>query len=125
MRCQGLGDRPAHLPADEAGCYAEAEKLALESLDCWRRLRGLENSWVIKSMKDLIRVLSREARYAEAEKLARDSANISRRACGQENPISASSVFTLGAIEAHRWNRPEALPPSDAIGMESNPDLKS
>jgi non-specific serine/threonine protein kinase/serine/threonine-protein kinase len=87
-------------------------------------------------MKDLALVLSREGRSAEAEKLATDSTNISRRVFGPENPLTASSVYNLGAIEARRGNRPKALsllrqavdhglPSSDALKMENDPDLKS
>jgi eukaryotic-like serine/threonine-protein kinase len=118
------------------GHYAEAEKLLRESLDIWRRIRDPENWWVLKTMKDLALVLSREGRYAAAEKLARDTINISRRVFGLENPLTASSVYNLGGIEARVGNRSEALsllrqavdnglPSSDALAMESNPDLKS
>jgi hypothetical protein len=48
-------------------------------------------------MKDLALVLSREGRSAEAERLARDTINISRRVFGPENPLTASSVYNLGA----------------------------
>jgi tetratricopeptide (TPR) repeat protein len=87
-------------------------------------------------MKDLALVLSREGRYTEAEKLARDAINISLRVFGPENPLTASSVYNLGGIEARKGNQAEALPllrqaldhglPSrDGLAMESNPDLES
>lgn len=73
---------------------------------------------------------------AGSRRLATDSTDISRRVFGPENPLTASSVYNLGAIEARRGNRPQALsllrqavdhrlPPSDALAMENDPDLKS
>jgi len=86
----------------ELGRYAEAEKLLRESLDIWRRVAGPENWWVPNTTKDLARVLSLEGRHAEAEKLARDAIDVSRRVFGPEDPLTAWSVYNLGAIELAR-----------------------
>jgi len=67
--------------------------------------------------------------------LVREALDISRRVLGPENPVTAASVYNLGVIAAHRGNRTEALSllrqaldegllPSDALGMEKDPDLK-
>lgn len=87
-------------------------------------------------MNNLAFLLSREGRYAEAEKLTRETLDLRRRVLGPEHPLTAASVYNLGVIAANRGNRTEALSflrqaldqglfPSDALGMEKDPDLKS
>jgi tetratricopeptide (TPR) repeat protein len=84
----------------------------------------------------LAALLSREGHYAKAEKLDRETLDIQRRVLGPEHPLTAASVYNLGVIAAYRGNRTEALSflrqaldhglfPSDALGMEKDPDLKS
>jgi eukaryotic-like serine/threonine-protein kinase len=118
------------------GRYAEAERLNRETLGTRRRVLGPEHPDTLKSMKNLALDLSREGRYAEAEKLDREALDISRRVLGPEQPLTAASVYNLGCIAARRGNRTEALSflrqaldhglfPSDALGMEEDPDLKS
>lgn len=133
------------------GHYAEAEKLIRESLAIRLRVLGPEHPetlktmkgltvsqqwWVLKTMIDLATVRSREGRYAEAKKLIRDPINLSRRLFGPQDPLTVGGVYNLGGIEARLGNRVEALSllqqaldhglsSSDALAMESNPDLKS
>ena len=124
------------LDLSREGRYAEAEKLTREVLDIRRRVLGPEHPDTLRSATHLAVVLSREGRYAEAEKLDRETLDIQRRVLGPEHPLTAASVYNLGVIAAHRGNHTEALSflrqaldhglfPSDALGMEKDPDLKS
>jgi len=117
------------------GHYAEAEKLERETLGIQRRVLGPEHRETLASMDNLATVLSREGRNGEAEKLERETLDIQRRVLGSEHPQTAWSLYHLGVIAANKGNKTEAfsllrqaldhgLPPTGALGMEKDPDLK-
>ena len=118
------------------GHYAEAEKLARETLDVKRRVLGPEHPEIPTSIINLATVLDHEGRYAEAEKLDLEALDIDRRVFGPEHRYTAGAVYNLGSLAAHRGNRTEALSllrqsidhglaSADALGIETDPDLKS
>lgn len=118
------------------GHYTEAGKLDRETLDIKRRVLGPDHPDTLNSMRNLAFDLAGEGRYAEAEKLLQDSLDIKRRVLGPDNPSTAATVYNLGCIAARKGNRTEALaflrqatdhglPPSGALDMDKDPDLKS
>ena len=65
----------------------------------------------------------------------RETLDIQRRVLGSEHPQTAWSLYHLGVIAANKGNKTEAfsllrqaldhgLPPTGALGMEKDPDLK-
>jgi non-specific serine/threonine protein kinase/serine/threonine-protein kinase len=118
------------------GHYAEAEKLQRETLDIRRRVLGPEHPDTLISMNNLADTLMKMGEYGEADKVLKQALDIQRRILAPESPDTATTVYNLGSIAAHRGQRDEAfsrlgeavdhgLPPSDALGIDKDPDLKS
>ena len=118
------------------GRSPEAEKLERETLDIQRRVLGPEHPNTLGTMEVLGTTLLDEGNYLEAEKLLRETRDRMRRVYGPESPYTASSTYNLACVAARRHYRDEALSllreaadhglaPSEALGMEKDPDLKS
>jgi eukaryotic-like serine/threonine-protein kinase len=118
------------------GRYVEAEKLQRETLEIRRRVLGLEHPDTLISMNNLADTMMKMGEYAEAEEVLRQALDIQRRVLAPESPDTATTVYNLGSIAAHRGRRDEALlrlgeavdhglPPSDDLGIDKDPDLKS
>ena len=114
----------------------EAEKLERETLDTLRRVLGPEHPNTLGTMEILGTTLLDEGRYPEAEKLLRQARDSERRVFGPESPYTASSTYSLACVAARRHHRDEALSllreaadhglsPTEALGLEKDPDLKS
>jgi hypothetical protein len=80
--------------------------------------------------------LLHQSRYAEAEKLQEDTLDIQRRVLGPDHPNTAASVYNLAIVKVRKRDPAEALrllheavthglSPSDCLGLEKDPDLKS
>lgn len=120
----------------EEGHFADAEKFGRETLDARRRVLGPEHPETLISMGNLANTLSNEGHYAEAQKMFRETLDIMRRVLGPEHPATVQAVYNLGCAVAHTGTHTEALsllresvdlglPPSQALQMEKDPDLKS
>ncbi|HMF89514.1 MAG TPA: serine/threonine-protein kinase [Candidatus Angelobacter sp.] len=119
----------------QAGHVKEAEELQREALDKQRRILGPEHPDTLQAMFGLGTTLASEHRYAEAEKLLRKTLEIQRRVEGQEHPDTATTLYNLACLEA-RTGRPgdafahlqqavdHGLPATNALGTETDPDLK-
>jgi serine/threonine protein kinase len=121
---------------NQEGHYVDAEKLGREALDIRRRVLGPEHQSTLMSMVNLATSLLQEGHYADAEKLQREALEIQRRVLGPEHPDTAVSAYDLAIVEERLGKRDEALrllreaidhglSPSDSLGIEKDPDLKS
>ena len=76
----------------ERGGFAEAEKMAQESLEIRRRLFGDQSLEVADSLRDLAILLGDQGRWNESEAKAREVLTIRREQLGQEHPWVASAL---------------------------------
>jgi len=91
------------------GRYADAEKLAHETIDAQRHALGEMDPDTLRTQNKLAMVLFNQARYSEAEKLQRDTLEKQRRVLGPENRDTLSTMGSL-AMALERENQfPECM----------------
>jgi len=128
-------DRLAAVLVDE-GREAEGERLERETLESARRVLGPEHAESLMFTTNLAEILLREGKYAEAEKLDQSALEVERKVLGPEDPETASTTYNLGCIATRKGQRDRAfsflrdavdhgLPPSEDLGIDKDPDLKS
>jgi len=76
----------------ERGRFAEAEKMARESLDIRRKLFGDQSVEVADSLRDLAILLGDQGSWIDAEAKAREVLAIRRERLGTEHPLVASAL---------------------------------
>jgi serine/threonine protein kinase len=118
------------------GRYAEAVKLQQETLEIQRRVLGPEQRDTLITQIGLANSLGGLGKYDEAEKLLLQTRDIQRRVLGPESPRTADTTYNLACLAARRGRPDEAfsflreamahgLSPAQALGIATDPDLKS
>jgi len=107
-----------------------------ETLDIQRRVLGPDHPNTPGTMEVLGTTLPDGHHYPEAERLLRKTRDLEQRVFGPYSSYTASSTYNLACVAARRHHPDEALAllgeaidhglaPSEALGMEKDPDLKS
>jgi len=118
------------------GRYAEAAKLQQGTLEVQRRTLGPEHRDALITAIGWANSLGGLGKYDEAEKLLLQTRDIQSRLLGPDSPRTADTTYNLACLAVRRGRRDEAfsflreaiqhgLSPAQAVGMETDPDLKS
>ena len=117
------------------GHYEEAAKLQRETLEIQRRTLGPEHRDTLITAVGLANSLGALGQYKEGEELLFQTRDIERRLFGPDSPRVGTAVYNLACLETRRGRRDQAfaflrealehgLSPADALGIETDPDLK-
>ena len=117
------------------GRYAEAAKLQQETLEIQRRTLGPEHRDTLITSIGLANSLGGLGKYDEAEKLLLQTRDVQRRLLGPDSPRTADTTYNLACLAVRRGRHDEAfsflreamqhgLSPAQALGIETDPDLK-
>jgi serine/threonine protein kinase len=90
------------------GHFAEAEQIALRSVDMHRRLHGERHPETAFGLRDLARALSPQRKYAEAEQAVREALQIFRRLFPEDHTNVRGAIEHLREVLQAR-NDTEAL----------------
>lgn len=115
--------------------YDEGITFQQQALDIQRRVVGPEHHDTLVTASSLANTLAGAGRFDEADKLLRQTLEVQIRLFGPDSPSAANTTYNMACVATKRGNFDEAfadlnhaldhgLAPADALGVESDPDLK-
>lgn len=115
--------------------FEEAVKLQEETLATQQRVLGPEHRDSLITMSSLAISLGDMGRFDEAESLLSQARAIQTRVYGPDNPRTADTIYNMACVATKRGKFDDAfaylkealahgLSPAEALGIESDPDLK-